>query len=151
MLSETSYARVRLSCTLSPHSCTAEHGAGVLGERVVAKLQPNKDYVIDSVRHPLEVAAMRNSGRFFRLIAVEAPASIRFERLRARGRAGDTNTLEEFLKVEKIENNNPDPAGQQLDQVMALADHSIDNSTTEAAFIAAVEALLDRLDLESQQ
>ena len=122
----------------------------MLGQRVVAKLQSNKDYVIDSVRHPLEVAAMRNSGRFFRLIAVEAPANVRYERLRARGRAGDSNTLEDFLKVEKLENNNPDPAGQQLDQVMALADHCLDNSSTEAAFLAAVEALLDKLDVDSR-
>ena len=126
------------------------HGAGVLGERVVAKMHPDNDYVIDSVRHPLEVAAMRNSGRFFRLIAVEATPEVRFERMRARGRAGDTNTLEEFLKVEKLENNHPDPAGQRLDEVMALADLRIDNNTTEEAFVAAVEALLDRLDREAR-
>ena len=126
------------------------HGAGVLGERVVAKMHPDKDYVIDSVRHPLEVAAMRNSGRFFRLIAVEATPEVRFERMRARGRAGDTITLEEFLKVEKLENNHPDPAGQRLDEVMALADLRIDNNTTEEAFVAAVEALLDKLDREAR-
>lgn len=128
----------------------AAFGAGVLGERAVARMKPNEDYVIDSVRHPLEVAAMRNSGRFFRLIAVDAPPEIRFERLRARHRAGDANTLEEFLRVEHLENNHPDPAGQQLDQVMELADLRIDNSSTEAAFIASVEALLNKIDIDSQ-
>eukprot|EP01085_Mycamoeba_gemmipara_P000098 Mycagemm_TRINITY_DN1206_c0_g1::TRINITY_DN1206_c0_g1_i1::g.98::m.98 type:complete len:192 gc:universal TRINITY_DN1206_c0_g1_i1:112-687(+) len=127
------------------------HGAGVLGQRVVARLNPEKDYVIDSVRHPLEVQAMRNSTRFFRLIAVEASAEVRFARLQARGRTGDTKTLEDFMKVEKLENNHPDPAGQQLDAVMELADLRLDNDTTEEAFVAVVDAMLNKLAEEANK
>lgn len=94
---------------------------------------------------------MRNSGRFFRLIAVEASPDVRFARLQARGRAGDSKTLEEFMKVEKLENNHPDPAGQQLDAVLELADLRIDNNTTEEAFVTAVDALLNKLAEEAKK
>ena len=50
----------------------------------------------------------------FKLVVVVAPARVRYERSRRRGRVGDAATLEEFVDFEERENA-ADPAGQQLE------------------------------------
>lgn len=76
-----------------------ESGAGVLGERTAAKLDLARcSYVIDSIRHPAEVAALRERVHSFRLIAVRVDAAVRYARLAARSRAGDVRTPEEVRR-----------------------------------------------------
>jgi dCMP deaminase len=73
-----------------------EKGLGVLALQVLEKIDPDKNYVIDSIRHPEEVLALKKNKDFF-LIAVHANADLRFERIQKRGRQGDVKTLEEFV------------------------------------------------------
>jgi dephospho-CoA kinase len=40
------------------------HGPGALAELTVAGMQSDKNYVVDSIRHPAEVAALRKAGSF---------------------------------------------------------------------------------------
>ena len=67
-----------------------EGGAGVLAERIFPRLDPEKNYVIDSIRHPAEVQVLRRRRDFF-LFHIQAPQRLRFERLRQRGRENDPN------------------------------------------------------------
>jgi len=117
-------------------------GHGVLAERIVSRLDDDTDYVIDSVRHPAEVQALRNSGRF-RLVCVKAPVRLRFERLQARKRLGDSKTYEEFEAADRIENEHPDPAGQQLRKTMELADVTIENDCDIDTFNERVRAAVE--------
>src|SRR5262245_11739648 len=80
----------------------ARHGSQVLAEIIIKRLEPDKNYVVDSFRHPAEVEAFRKRPHFT-FVVVEAPAAVRFERLRARRRAGDPTTLEEFIETERRE------------------------------------------------
>ena len=50
----------------------AEHGPGVLAERLGEKFLSDRNYVIDSIRHPAEVEALRNADPSFRLVWVDA-------------------------------------------------------------------------------
>src|SRR5437870_2185126 len=72
-----------------------ERGPGVLAEKIFERLDPEKHYVIDSVRHPSEVQVLRRR-RDFLLACIKAPERLRFERLRQRGREKDPRTFEEF-------------------------------------------------------
>jgi dephospho-CoA kinase len=110
-------------------------GAGVLAEMLVARLPEGS--VVDSIRNPAEVAVLRRLPSFV-LVGIRAPLELRWERSRARGRTGDAGTLEEFRAVERRENAS-DPASQQLDATMALADHRVDND-------GSIEVLHQRLD-----
>jgi dCMP deaminase len=101
-------------------------GPAVLAERVQRKLPDDRNHVIDSIRHPAEVEALRAGGPFL-LIWVEASAAIRFERANARGRGGDAKTFEEFEAVQARELGSQDPAAQQLLAVKALADETVQN------------------------
>ena len=73
-------------------------GPAVLAERAQRALPSDRNHVIDSIRHPAEVEALRAGGDFL-LLWVEAPPRVRFERSRARGRAGDG---EDFARFEEL-------------------------------------------------
>ncbi len=121
-----------------------EGGEGVLAERLAEQLLPDRNYVIDSVRHPAEVAALRAADSAFKLIWVDANEGTRFERLRARGRGGDPESLEELRRLEGREQGGDDPAGQQLAAVREMADFRLQNDDDLAHLHAEVQRILER-------
>jgi dCMP deaminase len=122
----------------------AERGEAVLAERLIARIEPDRNYVIDSVRHPAEVAALRAADPHFRLIWVDAPESVRLARIQGRGRGGDPRTLEELHRLEGKEQGGADPAGQQLAAVRELADFTVENAGSREDLHAAVQRVLER-------
>ena len=121
-------------------------GPGALVDRLAPRLAPPA--VIDSVRNPGEVEALRRLSGFF-LLGVRAPAGVRFERIRSRGRLGDIRTLEEFRQYEERENSAA--AGEQrILATLALADGVVDNDATLADLHRRVRALLDKVEPATQ-
>jgi dCMP deaminase len=119
------------------------HGLGVLAERATRDLPPDRHHVIDSIRHPAEVEALRAAGGFT-LLWIDASIDERFARSRRRGRAGDGASLEEFQALEARELDSP-ASGQQLVRVQALADIVIVNNGDLAALHAELQQLLQQL------
>ncbi|MBI2345665.1 MAG: AAA family ATPase [Deltaproteobacteria bacterium] len=115
----------------------SEQGPSVLAERILAKLDPEKNYVIDSIRNPFEVEALRRR-KDFALLVVDAEPALRFERIRSRSRESDPQTIEEFRKVEAAEAASPDPNAQQLNKIYELADAVVENN-------GALEELYDQV------
>lgn len=113
-------------------------GPAVLAERILSRLT-GRD-VVDSIRNPAEVLALRRSPGFL-LIGVTAPLELRFSRAAARGRPGDGPTLEEFAAKEARENS-PDPSRQQLAATFAMADRTVDNHAGLDSLRAQVAAIL---------
>src|SRR2546423_13140805 len=93
-------------------------GSGVLAERIIEKLDDDKNYVIDSIRNPAEVVAFRNS-KHFRLIRVEAPIEVRFQRNLVRSRENDPITFDKFVELENREASG-DASSQNLIEVEQL-------------------------------
>ncbi len=104
-----------------------KEGPGCLAERIFARLDPEKHYVIDSIRHPSEVRVFRRRNDFT-LIRIQAPEKLRFERLKQRGREHDPRAWEDFRALEAQEAKSANKTDQQLDQALALADLQIDNN-----------------------
>lgn len=104
-----------------------QYGAGVLAEKIFARLDPEKHYVVDSVRHPTEVQVFRRRADFI-LATVRAPEKLRFERLKQRGRPGDPATFSEFKSIEVREASSTLGSDQQLDKAIASADVLLDNN-----------------------
>ena len=115
-----------------------EFGPGVLAERILKRLEEDRNYVIDSIRNPHEVEVFRRR-KDFALLAVEAEPGVRFERSRTRGREGAAQTLEQFLEEEARELASDDPAGQQLEATRRQADLVVANN-------GSLEELYRRLD-----
>ena len=107
----------------------AEHGPAVLAERIKAKLRPDWNYAIDSIRNPYEVRALR-AGHDFRLLKVDAPVEVRYERVRQRGGPRTPASFEEFVELERQETESGNPAHQQLRATHELADLTVLNDGT---------------------
>lgn len=122
------------------------HGPGALAELTVAGMQPDKNYVVDSIRHPAEVAALRKAGSFS-LFHIFAPLEARFARSVARARAGDAKTLEEFNELEQREFVSSNVAAQQLLETERLADKQIENNGSLEAFNAQLDAALKQVQV----
>lgn len=116
-------------------------GAGVLGKKLLETLEVDKHYVIDSIRHPEEVKALKSKSNFV-LVCVSAPAKTRFRRVKARKRENDPTTLAEFLKLEKTEGKSKIGSDQQLNKTLSLADHTIQNAGTIEALHEKVAKLM---------
>jgi dCMP deaminase len=121
----------------------AAHGPAVLAERLRSRIRADRNYVIDSIRHPAEVGALRALGSRFRLLWVDAEPDRRFERLRRRARPGDPESLERLLALEARERGGDDPAAQQLDAVAKLADVQLRNDGPLEVLHADVQRVLE--------
>ena len=122
----------------------AGEGPGALAERLARRLVADRNYVIDSVRHPAEVQALRARTGRFRLLWVEAAAGTRLARIRERARPGDPTSLEELRRLEGQELGSADPAAQQLLAVRDLADLRVHNDASLAELHAALQEVLER-------
>jgi dCMP deaminase len=122
------------------------HGPGALAELTVARMQPDRNYVVDSIRHPAEVQALKKAGSFS-LFHVFAPLEARFDRAMARNRAGDARTLQEFIRQEEREFASSNAAAQQLLETERLANRVIENNGTLDEFSAHLAVALRELEV----
>ena len=95
--------------------------------RMVAKKIEGKA-IIDSIRNSREVAYFQGRKNFI-LLAVDAPAKLRFERVMKRGRQESATSLQEFLAKE-AEEMGAEESRQQLLACIDMADHTIINDGT---------------------
>lgn len=118
-------------------------GPSVLAERVALDLDHDKNYVVDSIRNPEEAKALKKRKDFV-LLFVDAPVELRFERVKARGRENDPQTLEAFTKLEDAERSSANPNHQQLDQTQILADDFLMNDHSLEKLYEQVIQILKR-------
>ncbi|MEZ4353771.1 MAG: deaminase [Myxococcota bacterium] len=114
-------------------------GPGALAQQLVTKLHADRNYAIDSVRHPVEVEILRRCGQDFKLVWVDAPLETRFDRMQRRGRSGDPESVDELASLEARERGSEDPNAQQLDAVEAMADFVLSNDGSLEAFQSRIQ------------
>jgi dCMP deaminase len=122
----------------------ASRGPGGLADALVERLLPDRNYVVDSIRHPAEVEVLRSRTTNFRLVWVAASDPVRLARLRARGRSGDPDTLDDLRRLEQRELGSDDPSAQQLLAVRELADFTLENEGTLEELHGRIQAVLER-------
>lgn len=115
-----------------------DFGNEVLAVRTMARIRDDRNYVVDSIRHPAEIEALRRLPRF-RLLHVEAPIALRYERARARGGARVPKSFAEFQALESRERGGASPEAQNLDAAASLADATLANDGSLASFVAGAE------------
>jgi dephospho-CoA kinase len=117
-----------------------KHGLGFWAKRAVETMQPDRDYVIDSIRNPGEIRALADSGDFV-LFSVEAPLETRFTRVLQRPERDEKEamTLVDFKKSEARETGSGQSHNQQLDKCAKLAQVSITNDRDMATFFAKID------------
>jgi dephospho-CoA kinase len=122
-------------------------GPGVLADLMVKKLSTPDNHIVDSIRNPSEVHSLRMdySEHKFILISIDADPRVRFERLKKRDRKGDSNSWEQFIHQEKLEEASEDPNKQQLFATIKEADYNIDNSSSLTDLEKKLSLIIDNL------
>ena len=120
-----------------------EFGPAVLAQRIGRKFRLDQNYVVDSIRTPQEVKALRESGDF-RLLHLDAPVEVRYRRVCDRGGNRVPASFEEFVEQEERELGSSDRSRQQLRATWALADETICNDGTREEFAGQVSAVARR-------
>ena len=110
-----------------------QYGPDILAKIAVGFMQKDKDLlIIDGIRNPAESDFLK--ARFdenYRLIAVDAPQEIRFERTVKRGRETDPKTLEEFVKLDDREQGKDEyDYGLQIRKCIEMADIVLQNDVS---------------------
>ncbi len=120
----------------------AEFGEDVLSYTVEKyALSAEQDIVVvDGIRRPQDIVALEPLPQF-KLIAIDVPAELRFERMKKRGeKATEADmTWEQFLNEEKA------PTEVSIPRVMDRAWRSIRNDGTKEEFEAAVRQTMKDL------
>jgi len=119
-----------------------KYGAGALAKLILKRL-PKGDVVLDSIRNPAEVAVLRELPDFV-LIALDAPLKVRYEREHARGRVGNAKSFEEWLAIEKMEDEE-NPRHLQVHLCMDLADYTLQNDGTKNELKKKIDEVLQRI------
>ena len=118
-------------------------GHGVLSAIAIEKMKPGQNYVVSSIRHPAEINELEMIVGFV-LVAVDAPAELRFKRALARNREKEPQTFDEFIAKENQEKCDSG-AGQQLHKCFDRAEIVILNTGAIEELYRKVDRMLDDL------
>ena len=117
-----------------------QEGTDILAVKVLEKITPDSDYVIDSIRNPHEAETLRRHGVL--LWSVRAPQEVRFQRLIRRAREAEPLSFEAFRAAEARENQTRGDHGLMIGEVEKRAAAVIVNDCTLADLEAQVRLAL---------
>lgn len=107
-------------------------GNAVLAKRLLARIDPEKDYAISGFRSPEEVYCIQNEVIDFHLVNVSADKAARFKRRTEQ----DPATEEEFFKRDELDMKN-----KGLSKVIEMADYTISNNGSLEELYPQVDAI----------
>jgi len=108
----------------------AKHGASYIVEQLYEEAaKKGQNAIIESIRTTGEIDALRQKGGFF-MIAVDADARIRYQRIQQRGSETDNVDYDTFIANENREMESDDPGRQNLMKCIELSDFAIENNGT---------------------
>lgn len=122
----------------------ALHSPSFIADELYRQAAANgQDAIIESIRTPGEVAALKAKGNFL-LLAVDADPEIRYERIVLRGSETDKISFENFIADEKREMSNTDPNKQNLGACIAQADYCLINNGDYDELFAQIEKIFGK-------
>ena len=139
-LRENGQEITRENLTQGGRTLRSQGGAGILAEMLLDRMDSEQNTIIDSIRTPDEVYALRSRDDFL-LIEVNVPLDLRWKRMQKRGRDGDPVAYEFFLKQEDAEAIAEDSSGQALIATANLSDIVISNHGTLSELYESLEIL----------
>ncbi len=145
-LRENDQEITRENLTQGGRTLRSQGGAGVLAEMLLDRMDPKQNTIIDSIRTPDEVHALRIRDDFL-LIDVNVPLDLRWQRMQERARDGDPIDYEFFLKQEDAEAIAENSSGQALIATAELSDIVINNDGTLSELYESLEILTSSFNL----
>lgn len=110
-------------------------GPGILAKLALDRMDESKNYVVTSIRNPNEIKELKKAGNFV-LVAVDAPAEIRFNRIIERNRKNEKEIIsfEQFKKFEAEELESQLSSSQQIKECIGMASFNVDNNCAVETF-----------------
>ncbi len=137
----------RDTLTAIANSLRAKHGPAYLVEQLFLRAQAaNSNCIIESIRTPGEVEALRKHENFF-LLAIDADTRLRYKRIRSRNSETDQVSYHKFIHNEEREMHSADPNKQNLAGCIHLADYVIVNNGSLANLHQSIEDFLKAKNL----
>lgn len=116
------------------------HGEDYL-VKLILRDHPDQRLVLVGLRSHGEAQAIKDHDGF--VILVDAKQSIRFARLKQRGRIDDNVSFEKFKAQEHHEENPTDPDAPSVARAAALADVEVSNDSDLASLYSQLDSLMD--------
>ena len=115
-------------------------------EELYKQAEKNSDNsIIESVRNPGEVKALKNKNNFY-LIAVDADQKTRWQRIiKRKGDDSDNISFDKFKFEEQRQMQSNNPNEQNLSKCIEMADFKLDNSGNIEDFKKQVNSVLDKI------
>ncbi len=120
-----------------------KYGSDYFIRKVIQRIEKDGDgkIVIDGIRLASDVKFVKNYfKKNVRIVFVTAPAKIRFERMKKRGRPGDPQHWPEFLALEKREERE-----FHLKKVFSQADYVVDASGSLMQLYNKINKLMGKI------
>ena len=108
-------------------------------------IKSHKNCIIESIRTPGEIEALRKLGDFY-LLAVDANPKIRYDRIIIRNSETDKISFDTFLENEKREMTSTDPNKQNLSVCMENADFRVENNGSFEELNKQVAIILNKIN-----
>lgn len=124
-----------------------EEGKDVIAKRCVPRIHLMNSHImlVDGTRNLEEINYFKKQfGNDFKLIAINAPFNLRFERIKKRGRSDDTGDIEELKKRDEREMR------WGLEKAIEKADITIENTSSIEKFHKEIEKLLRTYEHNNQ-
>ncbi|MCF8298108.1 MAG: AAA family ATPase [Saprospiraceae bacterium] len=107
--------------------------------------ETGENCVIESIRTPGEITSLRGKDNFY-LLAIDAKAENRFERIKLRKSETDMISFETFIENEKREMTSSDPNKQNLQKCIEMADFVLSNNGDIEELYKELEIILKEID-----
>jgi len=113
-----------------------------LNRRLIARITPDADVAVDGLRHSLDYATLSNSfSASFRLLFIDSPPRLRFERLNQKGKYADLTSFDTA---------DSHPVEQQIDSLRPNAALVINNEGSLQDLYSAVDEAIRSFRKEGQ-
>ena len=130
----------RDTLTAMANSMRAKSSPSYIIEKLYeAAVALGRNCVIESIRTPGEIEALRSKPHFY-LLAVDADPRIRYNRIKKRNSETDQVSYDTFIMNEEREMHSDDPNKQNLAECIFQADHVIMNDRDREALHRETEA-----------
>tara|TARA_Y100000034_G_scaffold134217_1_gene201992 strand:- start:45 stop:1127 length:1083 start_codon:yes stop_codon:yes gene_type:complete len=122
-------------------------GSSYLAEKLYELAQRDGgDVVIESLRNPGEIMALRAKKEFY-LMAVDADPKIRYSRIPDRASSTDSVSFEKFIEQETREMESEDPNKQNLNKCISMSEIRLENNGSIGDLKIKVEKVLNDIQV----
>ena len=119
-----------------------QHGAYIIEALCRQAQQDPGIVIIESIRNPMEIDFLKRWNAKSKLVAIDAPQELRYQRAIERSSSTDAIDFETFKAQEASEWVNDDPKAQQVGLCMQRADFTLMNAGGLRDFQQAIDAWL---------